>query len=83
MFLYNFVETLFSVYLIMLFIRIIASWIPELSQYRLFQFICFYTDPYLNLFRNLIPPLGMIDISPMIAFFALSIIKSIVLSLLR
>jgi len=30
------------------------------------------TDPYLNVFRSLIPPLGGLDISPMLAFFALS-----------
>jgi DNA (cytosine-5)-methyltransferase 1 len=44
------------------------------------QFISFYTDPYLNLFRRFIPPLGMIDISPIIAFFALGFIEQAVKS---
>lgn len=40
------------------------------------QFISFYTDPYLNLFRSLIPPLGFLDISPIFAFIALQLIES-------
>ncbi len=39
------------------------------------QFIAFYTDPYLNFFRNIIPPLGMLDLSPIIAIFILQIIE--------
>jgi YggT family protein len=30
------------------------------------------TDPYLNVFRGIIPPLGGIDLSPILAFFLLS-----------
>lgn len=65
----------FWVYLIMLFARILSSWIPELQSTKFLQFIAFYTDPYLNIFRRIIPPLGMIDISPIIAFFALGFIE--------
>ncbi|MFM7545546.1 MAG: YggT family protein, partial [Synechococcales cyanobacterium] len=36
------------------------------------------TDPYLNLFRSLIPPLGGIDLSPMLAFFALQILQQLI-----
>ena len=63
------VDLLFWVYLIMLMIRVLGSWIPELMSSRFMLFISFYTDPYLNLFRRFIPPIGMIDISPIIAFF--------------
>jgi YggT family protein len=76
------VENLFFVYLIMLFVRILGSWIPELQGQRWMQFIIFYTDPYLNLFRRIIPPLGMIDISPIFAFIALNFIEKGVLFLL-
>lgn len=69
---------LFQVYTVMLFARIIGSWVPELQQYRVFQFIAYYTDPYLNLFRRFIPPLGMIDISPIVAFLFLSILKNVI-----
>lgn len=72
---------LFWIYLIMLMIRIVGSWIPDLMSSRFMLFISFYTDPYLNLFRRFIPPLGMIDISPIIAFLCLGFIESLVKAL--
>lgn len=77
------VHLLFQIYTLMLFARILSSWIPEVQQYRFVQFIAFYTDPYLNLFRRFIPPLGIFDISPIIAFFCLMGIENIVLSILK
>lgn len=76
------VDRSFFVYMIMLFVRILSSWLPELLQYRAMQFIAFYTDPYLNFFRRIIPPLGMIDFSPIVAFFCLTILEQIVKALL-
>ncbi len=69
------VSILFQVYMLMLFVRIIGSWVPELSQTRFMHFISFYTDPYLNLFRKIIPPIGMIDFSPIVAFIVLSLLE--------
>ncbi len=69
------IDRFFLVYMIMLFVRILGSWIPELAQYRFMHFIAFCTDPYLNLFRRIIPPFGMMDISPIFAFLALSLIE--------
>ncbi|QLH36401.1 MAG: YggT family protein [Parachlamydiaceae bacterium] len=64
------VDLLFQVFMLMLFIRILSSWLPQLMEYRFMQFIAFYTDPYLNIFRRIIPPLGIMDISPIFAFLA-------------
>ncbi len=61
----------------MLFARILGSWLPELQQYKAFHFVVFYTDPYLNFFRKIIPPLGMIDFSPIIAFLCLGVIEQL------
>lgn len=72
----TFIDRIFLVYMIMLFIRILGSWIPELQQTKFMQFIAFCTDPYLNLFRQVIPPIGMMDISPIVAFFCLSLIEA-------
>jgi YggT family protein len=72
------IDLLFWVYLLMLFGRILGSWLPEFQGTRFMMFIAFYTDPYLNFFRRFIPPLGMIDISPIVAFFFLNIIESVV-----
>lgn len=72
----------FSIYTLMLFVRILASWIPQLQNNTFIRFIGFCTDPYLNLFRKIIPAIGMIDISPIFAFFALQIGERVILSLL-
>lgn len=66
----------------MLFARILASWVPQLSQYRFIQFIGYYTDPYLNLFRRIIPPLGMFDLSPIVAFLSLSFAQNLIINFL-
>ncbi len=76
------IDKLFLAYTIMLFIRILGSWIPELQSSRFMQFVSFYTDPYLNLFRRFIPPLGMIDFSPVIAFIALGVLEQVVKTIL-
>ncbi len=70
------IDRVFLVYVIMLFIRVLSSWVPELAGTKFMQFIAYCTDPYLNLFRRFIPPLGMIDISPIVAFFALGFIEN-------
>lgn len=76
MLLIKIIDIMFQVYFILLFARILGSWIPEFQNHRIMQFIAFYTDPYLNLFRRIIPPLGMIDISPIVAFLALGFIEN-------
>lgn len=76
-------EILFTLYTFMLLIRVLGSWFPRFSQSQAMRFIAFYTDPYLNIFRRIIPPIGMMDISPMIAFFALQMIQWILFSILR
>lgn len=77
------IDQVFLVFMIMLFIRIMGSWLPELQRYRFMQFIAFYTDPYLNFFRRFIPPIGMLDFSPMIAFLFLGIIEYIIKSIIQ
>lgn len=69
------ISLIFQIYLIMLFVRILISWFPEYMDKKWVQFIAFYTDPYLNIFRKIIPPIGMIDISPIFAFLALGLIE--------
>jgi YggT family protein len=75
-------KILFTTYTFMLLARVFGSWFPNFAQSRLMRFIAFYTDPYLNIFRKIIPPLGMLDISPMIAFFALQLIRWVFIGIL-
>lgn len=77
------VHLLFVTYTLMLFSRIALSWFPTLSRYRFAHFLRFYTDPYLNVFRRLIPPLGgMLDLSPILGFLALRFLESFVMKFL-
>lgn len=76
------VDKLFLVFMLMLFARILGSWVPEFQRTKFMQFIAFYTDPYLNIFRRFIPPLGMMDFSPIVAFLCLSIFESIIKNLI-
>ena len=72
----------FRIYTWMLIIRILASWIPNVYQYRIMHFLMFYTDPYLNIFRRIIPPIGgVLDISPLLGFIALRFIEKFVIQL--
>jgi len=77
------IHYLFTIFQLMLVVRVLSSWVPEIQGQKWLQFIAFYTDPYLNLFRRFVPPLGMIDISPIIAFFALQFGENILMLLLR
>jgi len=56
--------------------RILLSWIPQAQGFGPLQPLYGITDPYLNLFRNLIPAIGGIDLSPILAFVALNAAQS-------
>jgi YggT family protein len=68
------IHWVFSLYTLMIAVRIIGSWFPSFSQNQVMRYLRFYTDPYLNVFRKIIPPIGgMFDLSPLLAFFGLQI----------
>jgi YggT family protein len=82
----KYVDALFLVYFILIFARILMSWIPRIPQSAtlrpVLDFITDTTDPYLNIFRRLMRPIGAggmaIDISPIIAIFVLIIAERII-----
>ncbi len=86
-----YVNGLFTVYIILVFLRVLMSWIPRLPDNRVIQsvaeFIRQTTDPYLNLFRRFLPPVGgggfALDLSPVIGVFLLLIGQQIVVALVR
>ncbi|MEM9512895.1 MAG: YggT family protein, partial [Cyanobacteria bacterium P01_E01_bin.48] len=51
----------------------LLTWFPIDWSNPLFSALSQVTDPYLNLFRSFIPPLGGLDLSPMVAIFALQL----------
>jgi YggT family protein len=67
-----------SLYSLLVLIRCLLTWIPNLDfSSQPFRTLADVADPYLNLFRGLIPPLGGMDLSPMVALFALQILTNI------
>jgi YggT family protein len=87
----NYVGTLIYVYVILIFIRILMSWLPRVPYNRVLdiflKFVRDVTDPYLNLFRRFIPMARLgpaaIDLSPMVGTIVLLILGSVVANLIR
>ncbi|MEM7795499.1 MAG: YggT family protein [Cyanobacteria bacterium P01_C01_bin.118] len=66
-----------SIYLVLLIVRVLLSWFPNVDWSNpAFSALSQITDPYLNLFRSIIPPLGGIDFSAILAFILLQVIQS-------
>lgn len=77
------IHFIFTAYTLMLFVRVMGSWFPNFQQFSIMRFVNFYTEPYLKVFRKIIPQMGMVDLSPLIAFFALRIVEKILLAIVR
>ncbi|HEY9737680.1 MAG TPA: YggT family protein [Trichocoleus sp.] len=72
----NAVSTFLQIYTVLLIIRILLSWFPNVDWLSPpFSVLSQLTDPYLNLFRSIIPPLGGIDLSPILAFLLLQFVS--------
>jgi YggT family protein len=66
------------IYSSLLIIRVLLTWFPSVNWYNQpFAALSQISDPYLNLFRSIIPPLGGMDFSPILAFVALNIVGDI------
>ncbi len=67
-----------GIYLLVIFVRFLLSWFPNLDWSNpLLSGVSAITDPYLNVFRGLIPPLGGFDLSSIVAFLALQLAQSL------
>ncbi|GAX79982.1 hypothetical protein CEUSTIGMA_g7421.t1 [Chlamydomonas eustigma] len=62
-----------DIYLVLLSVRVLLTWFRNINWgSEPFNTIRQFTDPYLNVFRGIIPAIGGIDLSPMLGFFILS-----------
>ncbi|MBA3384613.1 MAG: YggT family protein [Actinobacteria bacterium] len=81
----SFLDVFIGVYILVILLYIITSWIrlpysPTLNRIQRFLYdVC---DPYLRLFRRVVPPLGPLDLSPMLAVIALLIFQQILNAIL-
>lgn len=77
-FLFQVLAQTLSIYTLVLLVRVLLSWFPNLDWSNpVLSSVSAITDPYLNAFRGLIPPLGGLDLSALVAFFALQIAQSV------
>jgi YggT family protein len=82
----HYVSTLITVYVVLIFIRILMAWFTRIPYNRyldlFLRFVSEVTDPYLNVFRRFIPMVrigpGALDLSPIVAVLVLSIVGGIV-----
>lgn len=86
----DYVAALFLVYIILILVRVLISWVPRMpynpTLRAVLDFVTETTDPYLNLFRRIIPPIGGggfgLDLSPMIGIIVLVIVRGLVVALI-
>jgi YggT family protein len=82
----SYVNALFLVFTIVIFVRILMSWVPRPpispAPRAIWDFFHQSTDWYLNIFRRIIPPIGMFDLSPIVALIVLFILRAVVTSIL-
>jgi YggT family protein len=78
----DFVQVFTLVYFLLIFIYILMSWIRmpySIWVNRIQRFLYDVVEPYLRIFRRFIPPLGPLDISPIVAIFVLWIVSGLVI----
>ena len=87
----RYVYTLFLIYTILIFIRVLMSWFTRIPYNTVLnavlEFVRETTDPYLLLFRRFVPMVrigpGALDLSPIVAIIVLQIVSRIVVSIIR
>jgi len=87
----NYVQALFLVYILLIFVYILLNMMfslglrPPYSRWTdaVMNFLRDVCEPYLRIFRRFIPPIGMFDLTPMIAIILLYILQTIVVNAIR
>jgi YggT family protein len=87
----DYVNAIFLVYIILIFVNVLLSWFPRIPYnrilYAVIEFVHDTTNPYLNLFRRFLPPLGggsfRIDLSPIVGVIVLFILQAVVVGLIE
>ena len=87
----NYVQALFLVYILLIFVYILLNMMfslglrPPYSRWTdaVMNFLRDVCEPYLRIFRRFIPPIGMFDLSPIIAIILLYVVETIVVNAIR
>ena len=81
----RFIDVCITVYILMIFAYVLSSWIrvgysPVLSRVQ--RFLYDTCEPYLALFRRFIPPIGPIDVSPIVGVIVLTVVDRLIAQVL-
>ncbi len=72
----NFVDLFFTILTWAIIIRVLLTWIPGINPHHpLVRALASITDPILEPARRIIPPIGMIDISPIVVIIVLQLVQ--------
>lgn len=76
---------LFYFYYLLIILRIFLTWIPNVDwEQQPVAWVRLVVDPFLNIFRGIIPPIGgVLDISPILAIILLQVLQGIVCGALQ
>lgn len=74
---------LLNFYLLILFIRVIMSWLSPDPRNPIVMLLLMLTDPVLRPFQRIIPPIGGIDISPIFAFLLIGVLSQFLLGMIN
>lgn len=78
-----FINVFISVYALIVFLYVLTSWVRlPYSLNPVQRFLYEVCEPYLRLWRRVLPSFGTLDLSPMVAIFALVVLGQIVVNVL-
>ncbi len=87
----NYVSTLFLVYIVLIFVYLLLNMLFSFGMRTpysrwsdaILTFLRDVCEPYLRIFRKFIPPLGMFDLSPILAIFVLYIVRALLYNVIH
>jgi YggT family protein len=77
----HFIDVFIYVYVLLIFVYVLTSWVrlPYSTWVRrISEFLRDVCEPYLRIFRRILPPLGPLDLSPVVAIFSLFVLMRVI-----
>ena len=75
------IDTFLWVYILLIFVYVLTSWVRlpyNVWVRRISDFLRDVCEPYMRIFRRILPPLGPLDLSPVVAIFSLFILMRVI-----